>query len=123
MIDRIVNTADDPVDVQEVELEVTLRPKDFANYIGQERLKQNLQLAIDAAQKRGDPIDHVLLYGPPGADAENIVTRGGVNTSDEAVQALLALGYSEVDAQMALQSIDTELSTEERIKLALKHAK
>ncbi len=66
MIDRIVNTADDPVDVQEVELEVTLRPKDFANYIGQERLKQNLQLAIDAAQKRGDPIDHVLLYGPPG---------------------------------------------------------
>ncbi len=58
-----------------------------------------------------------------GADAENIVTRGGVNTSDEAVQALLALGYSEVDAQMALQSIDTELSTEERIKLALKHAK
>jgi Holliday junction DNA helicase RuvB len=66
MIDRIVNTADEAVDEQEVELEVTLRPKDFANYIGQERLKQNLQLAIDAAKKRGEPIDHVLLYGPPG---------------------------------------------------------
>lgn len=66
MIDRIVNTADETVDEQEVELEVTLRPKDFASYIGQERLKQNLQLAIDAAKKRGEPIDHVLLYGPPG---------------------------------------------------------
>lgn len=64
-IQRLVNTddIDDPV---EVELEITLRPHDFANYIGQERLKQNLKLAIAAAQKRGEPLDHVLLYGPPG---------------------------------------------------------
>lgn len=47
-------------------MEVTLRPKDFANYIGQERIKKNLQLAIDAAKKRGEPLDHLLLYGPPG---------------------------------------------------------
>jgi Holliday junction DNA helicase RuvA len=53
-------------------------------------------------------------------DAENLITRGSVNIEDEAVQALLALGYSEVDAQSALQSIDPELPTEERIKLALK---
>lgn len=53
-------------------------------------------------------------------DAENLVTRGGANTDDEAVQALLALGYSEADAQAALQSVDPELSTEERIKLALR---
>lgn len=66
MIDRILNTVDEPADEQEVELEVTLRPRDFANYIGQERLKQNLQLAIEAAQKRGEPLDHVLLHGPPG---------------------------------------------------------
>lgn len=66
MIDRIVNAVDEPDDQQEVELEVTLRPRDFANYIGQERLKQNLQLAIDAATKRGEPLDHVLLHGPPG---------------------------------------------------------
>ena len=66
MIDRILNTADEPTDEQEIELEVTLRPRDFANYIGQERLKQNLQLAIDAATKRGEPLDHVLLHGPPG---------------------------------------------------------
>jgi Holliday junction DNA helicase RuvB len=48
------------------ELENSLRPKDFANYTGQERLKRNLKLAIDAAKKRGDTLDHVLLYGPPG---------------------------------------------------------
>lgn len=66
MIDRIVDAAQPPEEVQEVELEVTLRPNDFASYIGQERLKQNLQLAITAAKKRGEPLDHVLLYGPPG---------------------------------------------------------
>ena len=65
-IDRIVNTTVDEVDQVEAQLENTLRPKDFANYIGQERLKKNLKLAIDAAKKRGEPVDHVLLYGPPG---------------------------------------------------------
>jgi Holliday junction DNA helicase RuvB len=67
-IERIINTTplasgDDPA---EVELEQTLRPHDFTNYIGQERIKKNLKLAIDAAKKRGEPVDHVLLYGPPG---------------------------------------------------------
>jgi Holliday junction DNA helicase RuvB len=66
MIERIVGAAvtDDTPD--EVEFENKLRPHDFANYIGQERLKKNLQLAIAAAKKRGEPLDHVLLYGPPG---------------------------------------------------------
>jgi Holliday junction DNA helicase RuvB len=66
MIDRILNTGTDSDDPKEVELEVTLRPRDFASYIGQERLKQNVKLAIDAAKKRGEPIDHILLYGSPG---------------------------------------------------------
>ena len=44
MIDRIVHTTAEPDDAQEQELENTLRPKDFANYIGEERLKKNLQL-------------------------------------------------------------------------------
>lgn len=66
MIDRIVGATADSEEPQEVELELTLRPRDFANYIGQHRLKQNLQLAIDAAKKRGEPLDHVLLHGPPG---------------------------------------------------------
>jgi Holliday junction DNA helicase RuvB len=67
MIDRIVNPNADPEVEKELEVvEVTLRPKDFSSYIGQERLKQNLQLAIQAAQKRDEPLDHVLLHGPPG---------------------------------------------------------
>jgi Holliday junction DNA helicase RuvB len=67
MIERIVQPAaapqDDPV---EVELEVTLRPADFANYIGQEQVKQNVGLSIKAAKKRGETLDHILLHGPPG---------------------------------------------------------
>ncbi|MEI8338635.1 MAG: Holliday junction branch migration DNA helicase RuvB [bacterium] len=66
MIDRILDIADEPADEQEEILEVTLRPRDFANYIGQERLKQNLKLSIAAAKKRGDNLDHILLHGPPG---------------------------------------------------------
>ncbi|HTE57213.1 MAG TPA: Holliday junction branch migration DNA helicase RuvB [Verrucomicrobiae bacterium] len=73
-IERIINTGVPDDDQQEVELEVTLRPRDFANYIGQDRLKKNLQLAIAAAQKRGEPLDHVLLYGPPGLGKTTMAT-------------------------------------------------
>lgn len=66
MIERIVHNQSDENNTQEIELEQTLRPKDFANYIGQERLKQNLRLAIAAAKKRNEQLDHILLYGPPG---------------------------------------------------------
>lgn len=64
-VERIIQSqgADDP---EEVELDNSLRPKDFTNYIGQDRLKKNIKLAIEAAKKRGEPIDHVLLFGPPG---------------------------------------------------------
>ncbi len=55
-----------------------------------------------------------------GTGADDIINRGSVNQSDEAVQALVALGYQEIDAQLALQNIDKTLSTEERIKQALK---
>ncbi len=65
-IDRILNSQPDETDDQEVLLEVGLRPTDFASYIGQTKIKKNLQLAIDAANKREEPIDHVLLHGPPG---------------------------------------------------------
>lgn len=53
-------------------------------------------------------------------EAEGIVSRGGVQSDDEALQALVALGFSEVDVQLALQDIDKNLPTEERITLALK---
>lgn len=65
-VERIITTNTGSEDPAEVELEVTLRPRDFASYIGQEHLKKNLKLAIDAAKKRSEPLDHILLYGPPG---------------------------------------------------------
>lgn len=64
-VERIIS-ADQPIDEQEEKIEISLRPNDFASYIGQERMKKALQLTIAAAKKRGEPIDHVLLYGPPG---------------------------------------------------------
>jgi Holliday junction DNA helicase RuvB len=65
MIERIVNSEAEE-DENTEQAEVTLRPRDFTSYIGQENAKRNLRLAIQAAQKRGEAIDHVLLHGPPG---------------------------------------------------------
>ena len=72
-IDRILNTKIDN-DIEEVELENNLRPRDFKNYIGQDSLKKNLKLAISAAKKRNEPLDHVLLYGPPGLGKTTMAT-------------------------------------------------
>ncbi|MBC7764373.1 Holliday junction branch migration DNA helicase RuvB [Microbacteriaceae bacterium] len=74
-IERIVDTSihDEP-DSEEQKIEVTLRPQYFDEYIGQERLKKNLKLSIDAAKKRNETIDHVLLYGPPGLGKTTMAT-------------------------------------------------
>jgi holliday junction DNA helicase RuvB len=74
MIDRIVDTSVDETGQDEQQFENTLRPRDFASYIGQARLKINLQLAIDAAKKRGEPIAHVRLFGPPGLGKTTMAT-------------------------------------------------
>ena len=55
--------------------------------------------------------------------AEDIVTRGGIDAQDEAAMALMSLGYNEVDAMLALKHIDPSLSTEDRVKQALKGAR
>ncbi len=73
-IERILDTGVKDDDNEEKIIEVTLRPQSFSEYVGQERLKKNLQLAIDAAKKRGEPIDHVLLYGPPGLGKTTMAT-------------------------------------------------
>src|SRR5690606_4038061 len=51
---------------EEQRVEGSLRPRTLSDYIGQEALKQNLQIAIDAAKQRGDVLDHLLFCGPPG---------------------------------------------------------
>ncbi len=48
------------------ETELSLRPKSLSEYIGQEKVKENLKISMDAAKLRGESLDHVLLYGPPG---------------------------------------------------------
>lgn len=73
-IQRIVDTSDHDEDVDEQIIEVTLRPRSFADYVGQDRLKKNLQLAITAAKKRDEPLDHILLYGPPGLGKTTMAT-------------------------------------------------
>ena len=50
----------------EIELDQTLRPSSFADFVGQEKLAENLKIFISAARKRNEPLDHVLLTGPPG---------------------------------------------------------
>lgn len=65
-IERVVDDELHEGSAEELAIEVTLRPQTFDEYIGQDRLKKNLKLAIDASKKRSEPIDHVLLYGPPG---------------------------------------------------------
>lgn len=73
-IERIIDTGIHDEDTNEQIIEVTLRPQSFDEYIGQERLKKNLRLAIEAAKKRSEPIDHVLLYGPPGLGKTTMAT-------------------------------------------------
>ncbi len=61
--DRFISSC---MNAGEEETEVSLRPKTFTDYVGQDKVKSNLAVFIEAAKKRGDALDHVLLYGPPG---------------------------------------------------------
>lgn len=60
---KILNTS---VQTDDVKNENILRPKKLSDYIGQEKIKESMKIYIDAASKRGESLDHVLLYGPPG---------------------------------------------------------
>ena len=62
-IDHILDSEETP---EEEIFEETLRPKKFSEYVGQKKTKEGLKIMIEAARSRNEPIDHVLLYGPPG---------------------------------------------------------
>jgi Holliday junction DNA helicase RuvB len=62
--DRLITT--EPVSRQEEALERALRPRQLAEYVGQEKIRGQLSIFIEAARKRGESLDHVLLFGPPG---------------------------------------------------------
>ena len=79
--------------VEEVAVETSLRPRFLTEYIGQQSVKQNLEILLAAASQRGEAADHVLLYGPPGlgkTTLANIIARElGVNlhaTSGPAIE-------------------------------------
>jgi len=73
-IERIVTMSTSQEDPKEEVFEQSLRPRNFSEYIGQDRVVKNLKLAIAAAKKRGEPVDHVLLYGPPGLGKTTLAT-------------------------------------------------
>ena len=78
---------------EDVALDTSLRPRRLDEYVGQDKVKENLRIAVTAAQQRGEPLDHVLLYSPPGLGkttlANIIATEMGVSirtTSGPAIE-------------------------------------
>lgn len=92
-------TSNKRVDQEEEQLETTLRPLNFAEYVGQEKVKNNLKILIEAAKKRGETIEHVLLFGSPGlgkTTLSHIIARemgaGIKSTSGPAIERVADLG-------------------------------
>ena len=76
--DRLVSAA--PVE-DDSSFELKLRPQRLQEFIGQPKVKENLDIAIQAAKSRGEALDHVLLYGPPGLGKTTLPTSSPTNSA------------------------------------------
>jgi Holliday junction DNA helicase RuvB len=93
MADRIISPQNK---AEEVGLDVSLRPQNLDQYIGQDRVKENLRILIEAASARNEALDHVLIYGPPGLGkttlAHVVANEMGVNIKVTAGPAIERAG-------------------------------
>ncbi|MBV8820797.1 MAG: Holliday junction branch migration DNA helicase RuvB, partial [Acidobacteriaceae bacterium] len=78
-------------------LEVSLRPQKLQDFTGQSRLKENLAIAIEAAKRRGEAMDHVLLYGPPGL---------GKTTLANIIASELGVGFEQTSGPILQKKLD-----------------
>ena len=91
---------------EDADVDLSLRPKRLEDYVGQEKAKENLKIYIEAAKLRGEPLDHVLLYGPPGLGK---TTLSGIIANEMGVNIRTTSGPA-IEKQGDLAAILTNLN-------------